>query len=460
MLESTVASESMIARLRRFRALVADTFWVVPACVVLACGLLAIGSVQLDLTGRVPRALIDSAWLYDGGATGARTLLGAVAASAIGVAGTVFSITIAALSLAAGQMGPRLLRNFVRDRGNQLTLGTLLGTFTYALIVLRSVRGIEEGGFIPHLSMTVGIALALCCVAMLIFFVGHIAGRINVDTVITLVGADLQASLRAIEPARDETTLPVNSQDWGDGVAVPSKRAGYLQELDVHGLVRWAEEHRAQLRLLVRPGHYVFPGATVALVRPAVAGVEDALRDAFALGPERTSQADLEYAIRQLVEVAMRALSPGINDPFTAVTVIDRLGTALCELVSVRLPTGQHLSEGRLTLLVPTVDYDGLTDTMFHPLRQSAAGNALVLIRLLEVLAAVAGCEADPARRATLQRHADLVMADGERTIGAPSDLCDLRLRYQTFCEVLADGITTALRPTPLTSHRNLTPET
>lgn len=423
----------MLARVRYFGTLVADTFWVLPAAVVAAAGLLAVGCVQLDRSGRIPQVLLESAWLYDGGATGARTLLGAVAASAIGVASTVFSITIAALSLAAGQMGPRLLRNFVRDRGNQLTLGVLLGTFTYALMVLRSVRANEEGAFIPHLSMSVAIALALLCVALLIYFVGHIAGRLNVDTVIGLVGGDLQEALRSIEPEEKESQelLP---QDWSDAAPVPCTQAGYLQQLDTSGLVHWAEKRNVQIRLLVRPGHYVFPGATVALVRPETKEAVQAIRSALVLGPERTSSADLECAIRQLVEVAMRALSPGINDPFTAVSVIDRLGTALCELVPIRLPTGQYLSEGRLVLTVPTFDYDGLADAMFHPLRQSAAGHALVLIRILEVLRAVAGCERDVARHATLRRHADLMLADGERTITNCADLADLRLRYHAFC--------------------------
>ena len=129
---------------------------------------LAVGLVSLDRSGIVPDWLIDSPWLYNGGGTGARTLLGAVASSTIGVAGTVFSITIAALSLAAGQMGPRLLRNFTRDRGNQLTLGAFLGTFSYALMVLRSVRTEGEGVFVPHLALSIGIMLAFVCVGTLV----------------------------------------------------------------------------------------------------------------------------------------------------------------------------------------------------------------------------------------------------------------------------------------------------
>ena len=423
----------MLTRLRHFATLIAGTFWVVPAAIVLAAGLLAVACVELDRSGLVPESLLNSAWLYNGGATGARTLLGAVAASAIGVAGTVFSITIAALSLAAGQMGPRLLRNFVRDRGNQVTLGMLLGTFTYALMVLRSVRANEEGGgFTPHLSMSVGIALALLSVAMLIYFVGHIAGRINVDTVIGLVGSDLQKVLRAVKSEHNESRERLR-QDWSDAVPVSCPDSGYLQQLDTGALSRWAEEQGAQLQMLVRPGHHVFPGATVAMIRPETRGSVEALRAAMLLGSERTSNSDLEYAIRQLVEVAMRALSPSINDPFTAVSVIDRLGTAMCELVAVPLPSGQYVGNGQLVLEVPTVDYDGLADAMFHPLRQNAAGNALVLIRMLEVLSAVKGCEPDAARRATLRRHADLVMEDGARTISNRADLADLRQRRLAF---------------------------
>ena len=140
----------MTARIRKLLSDLGETFWLIPALMVLGGVLLAVGLVRLDRGGLVPRWLLESSWLYSGGATGARTLLGAVASSTIGVAGTVFSITIAAPSLAAGQMGPRLLRNFTRDRSNQVTLGAFLGTFSYALMVLRSVRTPGEGDFVPH----------------------------------------------------------------------------------------------------------------------------------------------------------------------------------------------------------------------------------------------------------------------------------------------------------------------
>ena len=136
-------------------------------------------------------------------------MLGAVASSTIGVAGTVFSITIAALSLAAGQMGPRLLRNFTRDRGNQVTLGAFLGTFSYALMVLRSVRTPGEGDFVPHLSLSVGILLAFVCVATLVYFVGHMAGRINVDTVIELVSEDVRSAIQRLTTDKEQSIVAI-----------------------------------------------------------------------------------------------------------------------------------------------------------------------------------------------------------------------------------------------------------
>ena len=422
----------MRARFRKLLSALGDTFWIVPGLMVVAGVLLAVGLVRLDRSGIVPSSVLQSAWLYDGGGTGARTLLGAVASSTIGVAGTVFSITIAALSLAAGQMGPRLLRNFTKDRGNQVTLGTFLGTFSYALMVLRSVRTQSEGAFVPHVSLSIGILLAFICVATLVFFVNHMAGRINVDTVIELVSQDVSEAL--VRLGEDEPGPPPPAPAvWHDAEPVADPRRGYLQQLDDEGLATWAAEHKTSIRLLVRPGDYVFPGAPIALVTPTVDGVDAAIRDATALGPQRVSSADLEFAVRQLVEVAVRALSPGINDPHTAMSVLERLGAALCELAPRHLPTGVSLKTGKPVLVVPRVDYAGLTDTMFHMIRQNADGSAAVLIRIVEVLTAVASCERQPQRVASLQRHADLVLSDGERSIATPADLDDLRDRHRRF---------------------------
>lgn len=428
----------MTARLRKALADLSETFWLIPALMV-ALGIGgALGLVEVDRSGLIPRWLLEG-WLYDGGATGARTLLGAIASSTIGVAGTVFSITIAALSLAAGQMGPRLLRNFTRDRGNQLTLGVFLGTFSYALIVLRSVRTEGEGGFIPHLSLSVGIALAFVCVATLVYFVGHMAGRINVDTVIELVSDDVNSAIRRLTTDRRQPAQPP-PMVWRDAVPIADSRRGYLQQLDEAGLASWAAENQTAILLLVRPGDYVFPGAPIALMLPPVEGAGEAIRNATALGAHRVSSFDLRFAVRQLVEVAVRALSPGVNDPHTAISVLDRLGAALCEMEPVFLPSGVSLVRERVVLVVPQIQYDQLLNTMFHMIRQSAAGNTAVLMRQLEVLTQVVSCERDRERLICLKRHADLVIEDAERDVATPGDLEDLRRRYRAFVTTMNDG--------------------
>ena len=429
----------MNARFRKLLAAIGDTFWLLPGALVLAGVLAGVGFVAVDRSGLVPAWLIDGAWLYNGGATGARTLLGAVASSTIGVAGTVFSITIAALSLAAGQMGPRLLRNFTRDRGNQATLGIFLATFSYSLMVLRSVRTQSEGLFVPNLALSLSLVLAFVCVGTLVYFVGHMAGRINVDTVIELVSSEVRtAALRLTATAAGPEPPPAGF--WRGATTVIDNRCGYLQQLDEEQLADWAAAHGTVLRLLVRPGDYVFPGAPIAALTAPAEGADAAIRDATALGQQQASSGDLEFAIRQLVEVAVRALSPGINDPHTAMSVLDRLGGSLCEMAPRHLLTGVTLRHGRPALVRPAVDYPGLVDTMFHLIRQNAAGSTAVLIRMLDVLVAVAGCERETTRLSTLQRHADLILEDAERTIETHADLDDLRQRHLLFGAVRLSG--------------------
>jgi uncharacterized membrane protein len=436
----------MRARLQKLLGDVYETFWLLPGFMV-CCGVLAaFGLIAVDRSGFLPKAVLEGPWLYNGGGTGARTLLGAVASSTIGVAGTVFSITIAALSLAAGQMGPRLLRNFVRDRGNQFTLGTFLATFAYALMVLRSVRSQNEGEFVPHLSLTVAIALAMICVATLVYFVGHMAGRINVDVVIDLVSDDVRSAIKRLT-SDERSPNPPPDAFWRGAAVIADSRRGYLQQLDEKGLANWALEHETHIRMLVRPGNYVFPGAPIALTVPAVQGAEMAIREATALGAQRSGAADLEFAVRHLVEVAVRALSPGINDPHTAMGVLDRLGSALCDIVHANLHSGVTQLAGVARLIVPAIHYDGLTDQMFHSIRQNAQHSTAVLIRMMEVLTAVASCEHDSKRVASLRRHAALIMSDAEREIHTPADLNDLRRRHVNFANMSLGGPIRVLLP-------------
>jgi uncharacterized membrane protein len=421
----------MSARVKAWLEALGDLFWLRPALVVLVCILLAQIAVWLE-TAHVAgfdASSPDANWGYSGGAEGARALLSAIASSNIGVAGTTFSITIAALTLASGQMGPRLLRNFIRDARNQIVLGIFLGTFAYALMVLRPVRTVEENPFVPHLAITGALVLALVAVGTLVWFVHHIATSINIETVVDAVQRDLCEAI-AIH-TRDE---PGAARSPG----VPAGRAlaatgGYVQAMDADALADWAREHRVTVTLRVRPGDYVPSGYPVAFLSAQVEGAEAAILDAVTLGRRPAALQDLEYSIRQLVEIAVRALSPGINDPFTAGSVVDHLGDALCRIAPRHLPTGVVLRDGRAVLVHPVTDYDGLCDAMFHMIRQNAAGSVHVLGRTLDVLARVAEVEKRPDRAAELARHADLVIAAARRDVADPSDLADLEVRHRRF---------------------------
>ena len=425
----------MKARFNQWMDRLAGSFWLLPGVIVLGGVLLAEGLVAVDRSGALPAWLRDSDWLYNGSGAGARVLLGAVASSTIGVAGTVFSITIAALSLAAGQMGPRLMKNFTHDRGNQFTLGAFLGTFAYALMVLRSVRTDEEGLFTPHLSLTVGVLFALGCVATLVYFVGHMASRISVDTVIDLVSNDVRRAVGALV-VEQPNIEPLEEQFWADAVVVVDARHGYLQQLDEEALAEWAAEQGTALRLLVRRGDYVFPGAPIALMSTQVAGAEDAIERNTALGASRGSGGDAEQTIRQLVEVAVRALSPGINDPLSAISVLDRLGDTLCDLVGKVIPNGVSEVNGKVVLMVPNVSYGSLCDVMFHLIRQNSEGSTALLMKLVEILGVVAVCESDLERQKVLAAHVMRVAEDAERTVGNDADRADIRKRVAHFASI------------------------
>ncbi|WP_338034036.1 DUF2254 family protein [Lichenicola cladoniae] len=265
------------------------------------------------------------------------------------------------------------------------------------------------------------------------------AGRINVDTVIELVSQEVSGSIRRLTGDVPQPPVP-SAASWDGAEVARDQRQGYLQQLHGDGLANWAAENGTAIRLLVRPGDYVFPGSAIALMIPFVDGADAAIRDATALGPQRVSSADLEFAVRQLVEVAVRALSPGINDPHTAMSVLDRLGAALCELMGRHLNSGVFLRRDRPVLVVPAITYDGLCDGMFNLIRQNAAGSVAVLIRILEVLISVAGVETIAERLDTLQRHAKLVLDDATRCVANGADLGGLEQRYHAFMNMRRHG--------------------
>ncbi|MBC7733926.1 MAG: DUF2254 domain-containing protein [Bacteriovorax sp.] len=420
-----------------------SSFWFVPAVMACLAAALAIGAVALDKAVTV-KWLDSPDWIYSGGAEGASLLLGTVAGSMIAIAGTVFSMTLVALSLASSQLGPRLLRNFMRDTANQVVLGTFVATFVYCLLVLRTIRRADEVAFVPHLSVSIALLLAMVSIGVLIYFIHHVSVSIQADEVVAQVSRELEAGIDRLFPSHLGRPISEVSKAPGDAELpaafasearpVGALEDGYLQLIDADTLLALAKEEDLLLRLECRPGHYVVKGQAMVMVWPGERVTEalvDQINGAFVLGDQRTAAQDVEFSFRQLVEIAVRALSPGINDPFTAIACVDRLKSALCRLARRDRPSPCRFDrEGRLRLVAPGPSFAGIVDMAFNQIRQNARSNPAVAIRMLDAIAQIASLVHGTQDAACLQRHADMIIRGARESVPEADDLADVEAAF------------------------------
>ena len=410
-----------MTRLRALWERMRGTYWAVPSAMVAVSVAFSIVMIDVDraLTAQL---LSELSWVFTGGPEGARAVLSTIAASMITVAGVTFSITIVALALASQQFGPRLLRNFLRDRGNQITLGTFVSTFTYCLLVLRTVRGTDDEQFVPHLAVTVGVVLAMLSLGVLIFFIHHIATSIQASQVIANVAADLEEGIdrlfpdqmgRGLGPDPGEQAAGAPSPTFEGAHAIVAVGGGYVQDVDGARLLKLATKLHLVLRLDSRPGTFVRSGTVLVSVAPPLTpadDVDESVRATFIIGAERTGTQDLGFFVNQLVELAVRALSPGINDPATARTCIDRLEQALCHLAGRRMPSAyRHDDHGTLRVVASAVTFAGMLDLAFTEIARYGRSSVSVSCRLLEALRDLAPCVTDEEDRLALVRQAIFV---------------------------------------------------
>lgn len=427
----------MNSTLRYYWEQLRTSFWFVPAILNVAAIVLSLGMVALDHSvGNGARwALV---WTYGGGPEGARAVLATIAGSMITVAGVVFSITIVALSLASAQFGPRLLRNFIRDRRNQVVLGTFTATFLYCLLVLRTVRGNDHEQFVPGISVTIGILLAVISLGVLTYFIHHVAVSIQAPAVIQNVTHELKETIDRLWPEElgEEAEDRDTEVPWEQTpTAIHATSSGYVDAIQDRGLIKLAKAQDLVIRLGKRPGHFVVEGTPLAWAGPKERMDDDIcqeIRDQFLLVSQRTPFQDVEFAIDQLVEVAIRALSPGINDPFTAMSCLDRIGEALGRFANRSMPSPlRYDDEQRLRVIAYPVDFCAVADAAFNQIRQYGSGSAAVLIRMLETIEVVASIARRPGDRAALLNHAQLVHRAAKRNLVEERDLKDLEDRYR-----------------------------
>jgi uncharacterized membrane protein len=431
--------------------------WLVPTAeIVLAVALFA-ATYALD------RAAYDGSlhlpsWVISGSPDAARQILTAIAAAVITVVTLVFSITIVTLTLASTQFGPRMLRNFIRDRITQLTLGTFVATFVYAILALVFIGPGSHGEFVPHLSITVTLALVLLDVVVLVVFINHIANSIQLPQVIASIARDLSdaidaelgeppASARKAGPSLSEMTVRLDEES---GI-VSAPRSGYLQFVRINTLIAVAARSQAVIRLLHRPGHFVVEGQPLAAVWPPAAAprVARGLGGAHATGSHRTLTQDLSFAVDQLVEIAIRALSPAVNDTFTALACIDWLSDGLCRISDRWRPEMVHRDKaGRVRVISLPVSYRRLVERAHDKIRQASRAMPAVMIRQLEGLAKIMEHATTDEEGEVLLEQATMILRSSEESVPEESDRADVQRSYEQLLSVSA-RLAVELRPEP-----------
>ena len=418
-----------------------DSLWFLPALITLGATALALAAVAVDRQGWVSH-ITDAHWVLNSGPEGARVVLSTIASSLITVTGVVFSITIVALQLASTQFSPRVMGDFLADRGIQIVLGIFIATFTYALIVLRAIRAEGSGQevFVPSLAVSIAMLLVILSIAALIFMINHAARAIQVAVIMkrvrryTLDDIDEIFPVPVGEPAQNPGAEPVMPDVPPATVAAIG--AGYLQMVDEDALFEAAEGRRITIRMEPQVGAFVLPGETLVSVWPPSA-LDDELRESvlrgFVIGSERTPEQDVEYGFIELSDVAVKALSPGINDPSTAMSAIDWLGELLVVLgnriVPHRVRTGK---DGELRFIARMSSFERSVGLAFDQIRHYGASNPSVARKLLDTIGRVAALVPEE-HRAPLLEQAEAVRREAGEQIENASELQSVeRLADQT----------------------------
>lgn len=397
-----------------------SSYWFLPGLMAVAGMALAFGMLALDQAEAIKTGELN--WIYRGGPEGARGLLSAVASSMVTVAATAFSITIVALQLAASNFGPRLLRNFMQDTGNQIVLGTFIATFLYCLLVLRTIHGEDYNLFVPQLSVTVGIVLAIASIGVLIYFIHHASTIIQASHVIAGVADELDDTIDRLFPKEmgqaepeEHPAIATIPKDFDvQACLIRSTHTGYLQAIDDQLVLKLACKYNLLLHLTTKPGDFIAKGNCLVLAYPEKQfnpKTINKINQAFLLGKERTEQQDIEFPIDQLVEIALRALSPGINDPFTAIRCIDRLSAGLSRLAERQFPsTYRYDNNHKLRVIAEPVAFEQLVDTAFNQIRHYGKSDVAVTLRLLKAIAQIASHTHRPRDRLALEQQAEMIL--------------------------------------------------
>jgi len=413
------------------------TFWFVPVLIIIISIVLAIGLVYIDQVTTLSQDGIARYFLVNS-ADSARSILSTISGAMIGVAGTVFSVTLVVLTLASSQFGPRLIRNFMYIRLNQVVLGSYVATYLYCLFVLNAIKGSEEYSFIPAISILGAIIAAFINIILLIVFIHQIAISIQADKVISDISELISKQVEALFPKKknDETDYePSFSVDqikskYTNTIDIRSPKNGYLQYIDNELLLKEVNSFKGLIELHFSPGDHLVKGIEIGQLysnKDLDKEQIENIASCFIIGKTKDAQQDLEFYIHQIVEIASRALSPGINDPFTAIACIDALTATMCHLAQVHFPLRYIVdNEMNLRIITDALDFEGTLDSSFHQIRQFSAGSIAVIIRLMEALITINNFVQKEDHKKAVIKHAKMVLNIGKESIKEERDLNDL----------------------------------
>lgn len=412
--------------------------WFIPSLTVTAALAVFALSQRVDWLNHTGQLMLP-AWLDQGSAADARSLLAATAGAIITTLGLVLSITVVTLSIAASQFGQRLLRRYLRDRGTQVCIGIFAATFVFSLLTLLSVTShTGEKEYVPWLSIWISTLWALTCICVLIYYINHVGQNIQVNNVLAQLSAEFQWALRQGQPQRDLS-----------GIFIPEVRAdlcltapvsGYIQAIDYGALVKAAADVDATLRFLFRPGQFVFQGAAIAQVevgRPAKDELQEAFERSVRIGTRRTLPRDPEFATAQIVEIALRAMSPGMNDPNTAITCVDWLADALRALAQYPSGPSVHVDRGGLVRVIEKPHgFDCVVTAAYDPIRQVARNSPMLTTRLMRSISEIAPFLQTTAQRLALREQVALAF-EGFNPDAVSRDREEVAAAYQCAVEGL-----------------------
>jgi len=430
-----------------------SSFWFMPSLIVM-------GSIGFAVLLIGADSIVSDRWLaqwprlFGAGAQGARDMMSTIAGSMMTVVGVTFSMILVVLALASSQYTSRILRNFTRSSITQIVLGIFAGIFTYCLIVLRTIRD-GDGAFVPNLAVFFGFVMALGGVGALMFFIHHIAFSIQASSIIASVAQETIAAIDRLfpeilgqEPDKDDddqTLRSLTEQNWR---GVPSRESGYIQTVNNAGLLRLAKDKKTIVRMERAIGDFVVQNTT--LVSLSLEEEPDqetitALQEAFNISRYRTEEQDAAFGIRQIVDVALKALSPGINDTTTAVMCVDYLSMILARLAPRQTPSSHRYEEGELRVIAKGADFESLLAESFDQIRSNAKGDLAIMLRMLGALQTVADLTARPERRRALRDQVQWIAELAERTLESAHDRARIHTRLASVRETLETEL--ALRP-------------